>query len=81
MTTPTHHPNSPTHLRFEFDDGGAVVFATPFHDSGLAVGEHRLCYAQVYPGVRAAIVPYQSPVQHAERVARQLIEESGGYGS
>lgn len=77
MTTPTHHPT--THLRFEFDEGGRVVFAAPYQDGALGPEEHQLYVPQVYPGVCGAIVPRDIHPVRAENVARLLIEEQGGY--
>lgn len=77
MTTPVHHPT--THIRFEFDEDGQVVFACAYEDSGLSPQEHRLYIPQVYPGVRGAIVPRDIHPLRAENNARILIEEQGGY--
>lgn len=79
MTTPTH--DTPTHLRFEFDEYGRVVFASLFFDKGLGPDEHRLYVPQVFPGTRGAIVPRDIHPVRAENIARILIEEQGGYGS
>ena len=76
MTTPTH---TSSHVRFEFDDEGRVVFASAYQDVGLGPGEHRLYIPQVYPGTRGAIVPRDIHLIRAENVARLLIEEDGGY--
>jgi hypothetical protein len=77
MTTPTHHPT--THIRFEFDADGHVVFASAYEDKSLAAGESRLYIPQVYPGTRGAIVPRDIHPVRAENNARILIEEQGGY--
>lgn len=77
MPTPTHHP--PTHIRFEFDEDGHVVFAARFRSDNLGPEEHRLYSPQVFPGVRGAIVPCDINPMRAESVARLLIEEQGGY--
>lgn len=55
------------------------MFAAPFEDKGLGPDEHRLYIPQVYPGTRGAIVPRDIHPVRAENVARNLIEEDGGY--
>lgn len=77
MTTPT--PPEPTHIRFEFDEDGRVVFCARYHDVDLAPDQHRLYLPQVYPGTRGAIVPRDIHPVRAENNARILIEEDGGY--
>lgn len=69
-----------THLRFEFDSLGRVALAGTYTGGDLDANEHRLYRPQLPPGTRGVIVPRSSPV-HAERYARALIEENGGFGS
>lgn len=77
MTTP--NLPEPTHIRFEFDEDGRVVFCSRNDGDGLGPDEHRLYIPQVYPGTRGAIVPRDINPVRAENIARILIEEDGGY--